>query len=275
MQRVREQLIPIKSKRRSGQRIKKVKFFVDHDTGNPGSTAQNNVDYYIRSCNDMSASAHAFIDDKEVIICIPCYSDTMEKAWHVMYDKPKDNQVYGIDSNDGAIGIELCYFPGDKARSQKSYQNYIEFAAMLCQEHKVSPVMRSSHKELDPQRRNDPDNALKLIGKTYQDMKNDIAATYNTLCESTDTLYKAAVMKLVDKGIIGSPAAWWPKINLKNVEPLIIKIGVHMFKVNTYNEVINKMIEIGIISNAKIWQEKSYIEKNVRDLIVKVAATLP
>ena len=47
-------------------------FAVYHDTGNPGSTAQQNVDYY-KNTYDIdwatTASAHFFVDDKECIMC--------------------------------------------------------------------------------------------------------------------------------------------------------------------------------------------------------------
>ena len=45
-----------------------------HDTGNPNSTAQHNVDYYKNTYMqdwDSTASAHFFVDDKECIICVP------------------------------------------------------------------------------------------------------------------------------------------------------------------------------------------------------------
>lgn len=172
---IKEQYIKIGSKRRSGIKMNKVSFFVDHDTGNPGSTAQNNVDYYCRTYDESSTSAHAFIDDKGVIICVPCHKNNKEKAWHVRYDKPKDNIIYGVESNDEALGFELCYFPGDLSRSKKAYENYIEFAAKMCMEHNVPSHKRSGHFQLDPERRSDPNNALKYIGKTYQDMLRDIA----------------------------------------------------------------------------------------------------
>lgn len=171
---IKEQLIPKGTKRRSGIKMGKVSFFVDHDTGNPGSTAQNNADYYCRSAQEISASAHAFIDDKGVIICIPCHKADKEKAWHVMYNKPYDNELYGVDANDQALGFELCYFPNDKERSLKAYRNYIEFAAIMCKEHNIPPEKRSGHFQLDPQRRSDPKNALSYIGKTYADMIKDI-----------------------------------------------------------------------------------------------------
>lgn len=171
---IKEQYIKIGTSRRSGIKMQAVTFFVDHDTGNPNSTAQNNVDYYCRSCNEMSASAHAFIDDKGVIICIPCRKDDKEKAWHVRYDKTEDNRKHGADANDNAIGMELCFFPTDKARSLKAYQNYVTFAAMMCIEHGVDPHNRSGHFQLDPERRSDPKTALVYVGKTYPDMVEDI-----------------------------------------------------------------------------------------------------
>ena len=177
---IKNQLIPIGTKRRSGKKISKVIFFVDHDTGNADSTAQNNVDYYINSANTMSASAHMFVDDLGGIMCVPCFENA-EKAWHVLYDRLEDNKLYGDDANDVAIGMELCYFPNDKIRNLKAYNNYIEIAADLCKFHNVSPTKRSGHFELDPARRSDPNNALKYIGKTYSDMKKDIVAKYNQL----------------------------------------------------------------------------------------------
>jgi N-acetyl-anhydromuramyl-L-alanine amidase AmpD len=135
----------------------------------------------------MSASAHVFVDDKEAIICIPCL-EKPEKAWHVQYNKVRDNALYGDDANDVAIGLELCYFPQDQQRSLKAYQNYVEVAAYLAKYHNVDPSKRSGHFELDPERRTDPNNALKYIGKTYENMKDDIISTYKILVEKESTI---------------------------------------------------------------------------------------
>ncbi|PKM93868.1 MAG: N-acetylmuramoyl-L-alanine amidase [Firmicutes bacterium HGW-Firmicutes-1] len=180
-------LIPSGTKRRSGIKMNKVEFFVDHDTGNANSTAQNNVSYFIRSANTLSASAHVFVDDKEAIMCIPCM-DNPEKAWHVLYDKVKDNELFGGDANDIAIGLELCYFPNDKKRSLKAYENYVQIAAYLSKYHNVNPSKRLGHFELDPDRRTDPNNALKYIGKTYLDMKSDILIKYKELISEEEPI---------------------------------------------------------------------------------------
>lgn len=205
---LRTLLIPLGTKRRSGIKMNKVGFFVDHDTGNANSTAQNNVNYYIRTANTMSASAHVFIDDNEGIMCIPCL-DNPEKAWHVLNEKVKDNELFGGDANDIAIGLELCYFPGDKKRSLKAYDNYIEIAAYLASYHNVDPAKRSGHFELDPTRRTDPNNALKYIGKTYIDMKNDILIKYRELIGKEDESVSQPINNTQDVAAWAKEAQAW------------------------------------------------------------------
>jgi hypothetical protein len=167
------------SQRRSGIKLETTKpAYVDHDTGGPNGTAQNNVDYYRRTQNDIQASASFFTDDKGTIICIPCFPGTAEKAWQVQYQVKTDNALWGDDANDMAIGGELCYFPKDKARSLKAYKNYVEFMAYLAALWKSDPRRRAGHFQLDPARRSDPVNALSYIGKTYKNLCDDILAQY-------------------------------------------------------------------------------------------------
>lgn len=168
---IKNDFLPINTKRRSGTKIKGVKFLVEHDTGNPNSTAQGNVNYYKTSANVMSASAHVFIDEKEIIVCVPL----TEKAWHVLYNTTVDNKLFGADSNDYAIGIELCYFPNDKTRSMRAYEKYVWYSAYLCNLYSLNPLKHiTGHHILDPARKTDPVNALKHIGKTFNDLLNDI-----------------------------------------------------------------------------------------------------
>lgn len=169
------------SKKRSGIKLAatgKDIAWGDHDTGNPYSTAAGNISFYRRVQYTESASAHFFTDDKGTRICIPCFPKIAEKAWHMRYQCETDNAMWGDDANDIAIGGELCYFPNDKARSLKAYQNYIEFAAYLAYLHGGDPRRRAGHYEIDPSRRTDPKNALSYLGKTYNDMKNDIVDFY-------------------------------------------------------------------------------------------------
>lgn len=163
-----QKYLPI-SKRRSGLKNNGIKFLVAHDTGNPNSTAMSNVEHYIKSSNEMEASAHVFIDDKEIIECIPLD----EKAWHVRYLGPEDNERFGIDANDFALGIELCY--GKNINNLKAYKNYCKYIAMLCQKYDLDPLTKiAGHFQLDPGRKTDPIDAFNLINKTWEQFLKDV-----------------------------------------------------------------------------------------------------
>lgn len=156
-----QKYIPTGTKRRSGQKILGVKKIVAHDTGNLDSTAMQNVDYYIKSANEMEASAHTFIDDINIIECIP----QTEKAWHV--------RRAVSNANDDALAIELCFFT-DPERSKTAYKNYVEYIKGWLQKYKLTTANIEGHYKLDPTRRTDPLNAFRRIGKTWEDFIKDL-----------------------------------------------------------------------------------------------------
>lgn len=167
------------SKRRSGKRINPdVKFIVAHDTGNPNSSAAGNVRYYENSRNEISASAHLFVDDREIIECIPTLIGPPEKAWHVLYGVPTDNELFGFNANDAAIGVEYCY--GDRINADESYARYIWLMAFICFKFNLDP--KSSvvgHFFLDPQRKTDPVTGLANSRRTYDQLLKDIAIEFD------------------------------------------------------------------------------------------------
>lgn len=150
--------------RRSGQKLTSGNpvFAVAHDTGNPNTTAQDNVNYYKNSYNidwSLVASAHIFVDDKECIVCIP----VTEKAWHVLYNTPIDNNWYNADANDAAFGIEGSYFD-DKARSKKSLDNMARVMAYLCNYWKIDYKTEvPGHQDIQSDKI-DPGNLLQAAG---------------------------------------------------------------------------------------------------------------
>lgn len=167
---ITQKYLPVYTKRRPTIKILGVKFGVAHDTGNIDSTALQNVDYYIRSANEVEASAHAFVDDIQVIECIP----QDEKAYHVRRSSDIDNKLFGFDAIDYAYSIELCYFT-DLKRSKLAYDNYVEYWRSICTKYKLDPLKHIvAHATLDPTRRTDPINAFSKIGKTWEMFINDL-----------------------------------------------------------------------------------------------------
>ena len=165
--------------RRSGLAVSPaVKFIVAHDTGNSGSTARNNVDYYKRSANEVSASAHIFVDDRQIIECIPALTAAPEKAWHVRYNMTQDNEMYGFDANDAAIGVEYCFGPNINAA--EAYKRYIWTLAYICYRFGLNPTTAiTGHFLLDPGRKTDPRSGLAASGRTYEQLLIDIKNEYN------------------------------------------------------------------------------------------------
>jgi N-acetylmuramoyl-L-alanine amidase len=169
--------LTVPSKRRSGKIISKVVFIVAHDTGNPNSTAKNNVNYYENSRDEMSASAHLFVDDKEIIECVPALTGTPEKAWHVFYNVTTDNQLYGVNANDAAIGVEYCY--GSKINADEAYKRYVWVLAFICWKFNLDPQKAiTGHCFLDPTRKTDPVTGLMQSRRTYEQLLRDVVAEY-------------------------------------------------------------------------------------------------
>ncbi len=173
-----QKLITSGTKRRSGAHIAKVKFVVAHDTGNPTSTARGNVQYYENTNNEDSASAHLFVDDKEIIECIPVFSGPAEKAWHVLYNVTTDNRLYGANANDAAIGVEYCY--GGNINADEAYNRYIWVLAYVCHLFELDPATSIvGHFFLDPQRKTDPVTGLAKSRRTYDQLLKDVVTEYN------------------------------------------------------------------------------------------------
>ncbi len=184
--------LPTPSKRRSGHAISPgVRFIVAHDTGNPKSTAAGNVAYFTRSANDMSASAHIFVDDKQIIECVPALTASPEKAWHVRYNVPIDNRMFGFDANDAAIGVEYCY--GENIDADKAYGKYIWVIAYACYKFGLNPEKAiAGHFMLDPTRKTDPVTGLLQSRRTYEQLLRDVAAEYNECTGASAPLARQA-----------------------------------------------------------------------------------
>ena len=156
---------------RSGQRINTVRFIVSHDTGNPGSTAYGNRNYFDRQ--QPSASAHTFIDDKYILEIIPL----TEIAYHVRSNVTADNRLYGANANSAAIGVELCH--GGKINFDAAYDRYVWYHAYLCDRFNLDPKSDIvAHATLDPSRRTDPVGILRTHGISWSMFIDDVAEAF-------------------------------------------------------------------------------------------------
>lgn len=172
----------------------RVGFVVGHDTGNPGSTAKGNIDWYERTHNDASASAHIFVDDKVIYECIPLLTGTPEKAWHVLYDRPLDNEIYGDDANDIAAGVEYCY--GKNIDADEAYARYIWVIAYIFYKFGCNAATDLiGHMILDPSRKTDPQSGLHASGRSYDQLLKDVVDEFLD-CTGQATLDGGEIMKL-------------------------------------------------------------------------------
>ncbi|WP_201319125.1 N-acetylmuramoyl-L-alanine amidase family protein [Paenibacillus sp. EPM92] len=184
------------SQRRPKAPLARCRFMVAHDTGNPGSTAAGNVSYYERTHADMEQSAHLFVDDKQIIECVPFLTGPAEKAWHVVYNVTTDNVRYGVDANDAAGGVELCY--GGSIDLQEAYKRFVWVMAYSCYRYGLNPATDiTGHYILDPARRTDPQNALRLLNKTFDDFVADVAKEYADCKEDEPVLNKEVANNII------------------------------------------------------------------------------
>ena len=153
---------------RSGKNISTVRFIVSHDTGNPGSTAYGNRNYF--DTQQPSASAHTFIDDKFILEIIPL----TEIAYHVRSNVTADNRLYGANANSAAIGVELCH--GGRINFDAAYDRYVWYHAYLCDRFNLDPKSDIvAHATLDPSRRTDPIGILRTNGISWSMFIDDVA----------------------------------------------------------------------------------------------------
>ena len=98
------------------------KYIVMHYTGNKADSAINNATYYNREGN-IGASAHLFVDSKEIWLSVPLNC----KAWHI----GNNTYIHPSCRNSNAIGIEMCT-SGDYKIADKTIENAAHLCAELC-----------------------------------------------------------------------------------------------------------------------------------------------
>ena len=109
------QIIDVNGSGRRGERLSGVNDIVIHYVGNPGTTAQQNHDFFDQP--DTTVSAHFLVGlDGEIIQCIPL--DEVSSASN--------------ERNGDTISIEVCHPDATGQFNQKTYDSLVKLTAWLC-----------------------------------------------------------------------------------------------------------------------------------------------
>ena len=112
---VDQQIINVNGDSRRGVYLEGVRDIVIHYVGNPGSTAQQNRDYYANPSSDVSS--HFVIGLKgEIIQCIPLHEKSSASNHR----------------NKDTISIEVCHPDESGKFTDASYQSLVKLTAWLC-----------------------------------------------------------------------------------------------------------------------------------------------
>lgn len=220
---------------------------VIHETATPNATAQNEYNYF--NTGNRQSSAHAFIDDKEIVQCI----EWDNKAWHA-----------GKTANQNYIGIELCHFDSS-FKFNIIYSQAVElFAYLFINVLKMNIVTNEnlmSHNEVSMKwketNHTDPVSYFKKYGKTIEGFRNDVQSRINQLNE--EELFKQSLQKIQSKNIISSPDYWMNNCKMnKKVEGkyvnLVILRFVAMYKiVNTFEEAVAILKNMNVVASPDYW----------------------
>lgn len=112
------QLLPVNMYSRSGKTLEQVNGIVVHYTANPGSTAQQNRDYFagLAESHTTSASSHFVIGlDGEIIQCVPC--------GEIAYASN--------ERNEDTIAIECCIEDDTGKFNDKTYESLVKLVTWL------------------------------------------------------------------------------------------------------------------------------------------------
>lgn len=112
-----KQIIRMHNTARTGTELDGVKNIVIHYVGNPGTTAQNNRDYFDKPSTEVSS--HFLVGlDGEVIQCVPLWEKSAASNWR----------------NSDTVSVEVCH-PDDSGKfSDVTYKSVVKLTAWLLKE---------------------------------------------------------------------------------------------------------------------------------------------
>jgi N-acetylmuramoyl-L-alanine amidase CwlA len=128
--------VPKDTMGRPGQ-LRKIKYVVIHETGNPGRNADaaSHNNYLHKEADNLQKSWHYTVDDSEIYYHIP----DNEIAFHAGDGLQKDG------GNLSGIGIEMCINPENDY--EKTLKNTAKLTAMLLQAYDLKLEMVKKHED--------------------------------------------------------------------------------------------------------------------------------
>lgn len=142
------------------------KYLVIHDTGNTGVGANALAHYNYFNGGNRDASAHYFVDDKEIIQIIEDYNC----SWHC----GDGYGQYGI-SNSNSIGIEICI--NSDGNYNKTFENTIKLTKLLMKKYNI-PINKVV-RHYDASRKMCPNSMSSNNWSKWNEFKNKLGG--NTL----------------------------------------------------------------------------------------------
>ena len=108
------QIIPIDGDSRTGEKLRGIKDIVIHYVGNPGTTAQQNHDYYGNP--DSEVSSHFIVGlNGEIIQCVPLNEKSAASNWR----------------NIDTVSIEVCHPDSTGEFTEQTYASLVKLTAWL------------------------------------------------------------------------------------------------------------------------------------------------
>ncbi len=115
------QLIAVDGVSRRGEKLSGVKDIVIHYVANPGSTAQQNRDFYENPASEVSSHFVVGLEG-EVIQCVPLDEKSSASNWR----------------NTDTLSIEVCHPDESGQFNEASYQALVKLTAWLCNSYGLS-----------------------------------------------------------------------------------------------------------------------------------------
>ena len=113
------QLLEVNPYSRPGTQVNQINGIVIHYTANPGSTAQQNRDYFngLKDSHETEASSNFIVGlDGEIIQCVP--------TWEIAYASN--------ERNADTVSIECCHLDESGRFTDDTYRSLVQLTAWLC-----------------------------------------------------------------------------------------------------------------------------------------------